>query len=149
MSLKFPARLIELFTMYRRLNSILDENWRDASSKEFFSNFVDPVNSGWKQFHQQTDEATHTIKQLEGMTQNEEHHLRQVSDEIASIVNGAGVRQYGHCRVHLSNSIIDLLVPPNEIHLLATEQGRLNYAMKRVPEADEHVNIEYLGNVSV
>lgn len=64
MNLRLPAQLIELFGRYRQLNSILNENWRDTASKDFFSNFVDPVNSGWKTFHRQAEEASATLKRI-------------------------------------------------------------------------------------
>lgn len=148
MNLKLPARIIELFTMYRRLNSVLDENWRDVSSKDFFSNFVDPVNSGWKQFHQQTDEATHAIQEVDRATEEEGYRMRRMADEILSIVNNSELRGYVHCRAHLQNGLLDFLVPPSDVPEIATESGLLEYVMARFMDADEDTKVENLGMVT-
>lgn len=147
MNLKLPARIIELFTMYRRLNSVLDENWRDVSSKDFFSNFVDPVNSGWKQFHEQTNEALQSVRTIDSSTEQDEFQLHRMADEVTAIVNNNGLSRYIHCRVHLWGGAIDFLVPPSEAHYLATESSRLEYVMDKFPDADEDTKVETFGVV--
>ena len=84
MNVTLPARLIELFGRFRQLNSILNENWRDVASKDFFSNFIDPVNSGWKTFHRQTEDASQTISRLNSSVESNAALLRKLISTVSN-----------------------------------------------------------------
>lgn len=142
--IKLPGRIIELFGRFRQLNSILNENWRDVASKDFFSNFVDPVNSGWKTFHRQVDDASNSLKRLSNSMESAERNLLRSIDRINAELSNSPLQGYVHCTI-LSYSSIDFLMPPGSDS--GSEEGRREYASRIDPSIDESTIIGSKGSV--
>lgn len=147
MTIKLPSRIIELFGRFRQLNSILNENWRDVASKDFFSNFIDPVNMGWKTFHRQSEEASQMIKKLNSSAESSEFQLRKFMEGITSELMHSSVSGYTHCTIHGDNGSIDFLMPPGEN--TNDEDSRREYASNYVHSIDEDTCVENKGIVSL
>lgn len=147
MTIKLPSRIIELFGRFRQLNSILNENWRDVASKDFFSNFIDPVNVGWKTFRRQSEEASQMIKKLNSSAESSEFQLRKFIDGLSSDLMNSSLRGYTHCIIHGENGNIDILMPPWENAM--NEDSRREYAMMYDPSIDEDTRVESKGLLSI
>lgn len=147
MTLRLPSRIIELFGRFRQLNSILNENWRDVASKDFFSNFIDPVNSGWKTFRRQSEEASQTIKKLSSTAESNEFQLRKFIEGLSADLMNSSIRDYTHCTIHGDNGDMDILVPPWENTM--NEDSRREYAMMYDPSVDEDTRVENKGLISL
>ena len=114
MNVTLPARLIELFGRFRQLNSILNENWRDVASKDFFSNFIDPVNSGWKTFHRQTEDASQTIRRLNSSVESNAALLRKLISTVSNELYHNSLEGQQHYTVYTDDRSVDVLVPLSE-----------------------------------
>ena len=147
MTIKLPSRIIELFGRFRQLNSILNENWRDAASKDFFSNFIDPVNIGWKTFRRQSEEASQMIKKLNSSAESSEFQLRNFMGNLTSELMQSSVSGYTHCTIHGENGDMDILIPPGENTM--NEDSRREYAMMYDPSVDEDTRVENKGLISL
>lgn len=147
MTIKLPSRIIELFGRFRQLNSILNENWRDVASKDFFSNFIDPVNIGWKTFRRQSEEASQMIKKLNSSAESSEFQLRKFMGNLTSELMQSSVRGYTHCTIHGDNGDMDILIPPGVNTM--NEDSRREYAMMYDPSVDEDTRVENKGLISL
>ncbi|MDE7396619.1 MAG: hypothetical protein K2M98_02715, partial [Muribaculum sp.] len=132
MNIKLPARLIELFGLYRQLNSVLDDNWRDVASKDFFSNFVDPVNSSWKTFHRQTEDASMEINRLNDTTESEENQLRKAIEDIHTQLYHSPLRGEMHYSVHADSGSVDILIPEKMYRVTQDDDLLLEYVQDYV-----------------
>lgn len=141
MNLQLPARLIELFGRYRQINSILDENWRDVTSKDFFSNFVDPVNSGWNTFHRQTNEALATIKRLHSENEDGEARLSKAISDLNIQLYHTPLKGELHYHVKSDSESVDILIPERYYYVTQNDDRLLEYVRKYVPDADENTRI--------
>lgn len=146
MTLKLPSRIIELFGRFRQLNSILNENWRDVASKDFFANFIDPVNIGWRTFHRQSEEASQMIKKLNSSAESSEFQLRKFIGGLTGELMQSSVSGYTHCTIHGDNGSIDVLMPPGENTM--DEDSRREFACNYDSTVDEDTRVENKGLVS-
>lgn len=140
MNLRLPAQLIELFGRYRQLNSILNENWRDTASKDFFSNFVDPVNSGWKTFHRQAEEASATLKRISSTRDSNESLLRKTMSNLSSNLSHSQMGLHQHYSVETDSGFVDILVPWSKVRSTNDKEFR-EYMSGYFPEIDEDTPI--------
>ena len=141
--IKLPGRIIELFGQFRQLNSILNENWRDVASKDFFSNFIDPVNSSWKTFHRQVEEASNSLKRVSSSIESNEYQIMRMADKFDTELHNNHLANYVHCTLHDGNEHIDFLMPGNLN--TGSEEGRKEYALRFYPHIDEDTRVETNG----
>lgn len=149
MNIRIPARLIELFGLYRQLNSMLNDNWRDVASKDFFSNFVDPVNSGWKTFHRQAEDASIAISRLNDATESEEYQLKKAIGELNIQLYHSPLKGEIHYSVGADSGTVDILIPEKMYNVTQDEDLLLEYVQDYVPDADEDTPISSHGMLAI
>lgn len=148
MNLRLPTQLIELFGRFRQINSILNENWRDTASKDFFSNFVDPVNSGWRTFHRQAQEASETIKRIRSTADSNEYQLRKSMSDLTCQLSHSLMGLQQHYSVNTDGGFVDILVPSGKCGCGSTnDKGFREYMSQYVPEIDDETPIVNRGTV--
>lgn len=145
MNVTLPARLIELFGRFRQLNSILNENWRDVASKDFCSNFIDPVNSGWKTFHRQTEEASQTIRRMNSSAESNVALLKKLLGSVSNELYHNTLEGQQHYTIHTDGGSVDVLVPLSECR--GNQDDMRAYFSTFIVGVDEDTPIEDHGSL--